>query len=1045
MAVKKLEAPEIKPSEEIAKLIDKARIKLEFAGADSSSVSLSDITSGTDAFMQNLLAAKPSSRKALLKKKRQEIKEKIQDQYEDEKKHIPDKLAQKAMEQLFNVLNAANALLIAPFDGAINFVLVTYNKIVRTTRLLFSKDLKEERKPALTNEWNEQLRNMMVVSPEIADIVALIILIEVLTSAAKTFSNAREASEEQYEDSINKAKAAEELLNQKYLLTSVTITTIIYILSILTPLLAILGASYNSAREFDKEANKKITEAQNNDNSLPVCIDKSETSNSNIVKYATKKINGYSYSYIDTEKEEKTGNAQNVNLSAGNSTTNSPSGNPSSNINEETDICHEDDGIDYMNMCIVDRSGSLGGREMDAYSFGPTRKIIEIGNTSSNFRLFVGNGQEFQPGDKIAEIDNIAIIPEFGGTIEKIENNVIFAKDQEKSTDELIDKVNSLANSETNNIKTKLQSIIEDFSDLSEAENVIREYIPYTIIPKVPLNISVDTKNIQQSKDSIIKQYERHVEKLIDDHKEKIQELGGKDHVSGLANQEKMGELKNEILNEKEKFFQNIFHAWEFYLTENNMNCKTDEKQFFLLGKYLDLYSKIDYDEDKKYEYELLTILTDFISTRSIIESSSVEDAKDSLNELCDEVIRQKWFEKQSYIKQLYAAVTTMKNIGDYNFYMEFEKMFKTDYYNQLNTSDTHPALNSEYKKMYDFLVSLMDANDDVEQPVTEMNADDINAILEGGGKNESKKYDTKKAKIRSQAKEICNRYTIIKNIKDYNHYHEGGGEIRHVDTLEFLTKQTKYEYAVLEKFYLKLKTIYFSKKTLYDDKTYEEFKQAVFVKKPDVYYNNVRYKHYFVTNNPSTETPKYDEKNAQKFKNACQFASSPYTEITIDDYRYWLKYCAYATLVGCMLPFYWPCGLIIAGAPIPLPVIYVPIYFLSGSLSMLFGLGICGLAFWPMIVCINFSVDTKCVIQPINFILDAIKQQGDIIMNLSLNQMHESMQLKLDDLKKKNEDFDKEIQDLEIQIKDKKEEINGNGIIKRRVEEAQEKRNRKK
>lgn len=1044
MAVKKLEAPEIKPSEEIAKLIDRARIKLEFGGADSASIHMSDIMSDTDAFMKNLLATKPSSRKALLKQKRQEAKEKRQDEYENIKKHIPDKIAQKAMEQLFNLLNAANALLIAPFDGPINFVLVEYNKIVRISRLLFSKDLKEDRKEALRNEWNEQLRNMMVVSPEIADIVALIILVEVLVSAVKTFSNAREASEEQYENTIDKAKAAEELLNQKYLLTSVTITTILYILSILSPLLAILGASYNSAREFDKEANKKIAEAQNNDNSMPVSIDSSETSNSRIVKYATKKVNGYSYSYKDTPKSNNTSNSVQISNTANNQQK-AKSQNRASINNDETDICHENDGIDYMDMCIVDRSGSLGGREMDAYSYGPTRKIIEIDDTSSNFTLFVGNNQEFQPGDKIGEINGISIIPEFGGTIEKIEENVIFAKDQEKTTDELIEKVNSLANSETNNIKTKLQSIIEDFSDLSEAENVIREYIPYTIIPKVPLNISVDTRNIKKSKDNILKQYERYVDKLIDDHKEKIQELSGKDHVSALANQEKMGELKNEILNEKEKFFQNIFHAWEFYLTENNLNCETDEKQFFLLGKYLDLYSKIDYDEDKKYEYELLNILTDFISTRSIIESSSVKDATDSLNSLCEDVLRQKWAEKQSYIKQLYAAVTPMKNIGAYNFYMEFEKMFKTDYYVQLNTSDTHPALNSEYKKMYDFLVSLMDANDDVEQPVTEMNADDINAILNGGGKDESKKYDTKKAKIRNQVKEICNRYTIIKNIKDYNHYHEGGGDIRKVDTLEFLTKQTRYEYAVLEKFYIKLKTIYFSKKSLYDEKTYEEFKQAQFIKKPDVYYNNIRYKHYFVTNDSSTETPKYDESNIQKFKNACQYASSPYTEITIDDYRYWLKYCAYATLVGCMLPFYWPCGLIIAGAPVPLPVIYVPIYFLSGGFSMLFGLGICGIAIWPMIVCINFTVNTKCIIQPVNFILDAIKQQGDIIMNISLNQMHESMRLKLDELKKKNADFDKEIQDLEIQIKDKKEEISGNGLIKRRVEEAQEKRNRKK
>lgn len=1028
MATTTLETPVIKPSEEIEKLIDKARIKLNFGSADELSINLSGLAANADSFMREMIATKPSSRKALFKQKRQEIKKTLEEQYEYTKKTIPDKIAQIAMDQLFNLLNAANALLIAPFDEPIIFVLTTYNKIIRISRLLFSKDLKEERKTALRNEWNEQLKNAMGVFPEIADIIALIIMIDTLKSTIKTFSNAKDASEEQYEDVINKAKAAEELLNQEYLLTSVLITTILYILSILTPLLALIGAAFNSAKEFDKETRKKISEAQNNDNSLPVSIDPAKTTNSQIVKYAKENINGYSYSYIENTQAEVPNDS---------ALPNKPSN------NNKDDICHEDNGIDYMNMCIVDRSGKLSEKEMDAYSYGPTREIIEIDKTNSNYTLFVNEKQEFQAGDKIAEIDGISIIPEFGGEIEKIEKNIIFVKDKEKSTDELIDSINSLANSETNNIKTKLQSIIDDFSDLSEAENVIREYIPYTVIPKVPLNISVDTKNAKKTKDNILKQYERHVDALIDKHKEKIQELSGKDHVTALANQEKLNELKDEILNEKEAFFKNIFHAWEFYLTENNMNCKTDEKQFYLLGKYLDLYSKIDYDEDKKYEYELLNILTDFISTRSIIESSNVKEAISSLNDLCDSVLRQKWAEKQSYIKQLYAAVTPIKNMNSYNYYIEFEKMFKTNYYTQLNTSDTHPSLNSEYKKMYDFLVSIMDANDDTEQPVTEMNTDDINSILNGGGKDESKKYDTTKAKIRSQIKEICNRYTIIKNIKDYNHYHEGG-EIRDVNTLEFLTKQTKYEYEILEKFYLKLKTIYFSKKSLYDNKTYEEFKQAQFIKKPDVYYNNIRYKHYFVTNDSSSEKPKYDDKNAQKFNNICQYASSPYTSITIDDYRYWLKYCTYATIVGCALPFYWPCGLIIAGAPIPLPVIYVPIYFLSGGFSMLFGLGICGIAVWPMIVCLNFTVDTKCIIQPVNFILDAIKQQGDIIKNLSMNKLNDSLKLKLDNLKEKNTDFDNEIRDLEIQIKDKKEEITGNGIIKRQVENARKKKKEK-
>ena len=51
------------------------------------------------------------------------------------------------------------------------------------------------------------------------------------------------------------------------------------------------------------------------------------------------------------------------------------------------------------------------------------------------------------------------------------------------------------------------------------------------------------------------------------------------------------------------------------------------------------------------------------------------------------------------------------------------------------------------------------------------------------------------------------------------------------------------------------------------------------------------------------------------------------------------------ATLVNCMIQIYWGTGMNIMGVPIPLPIIYLPIYYMPGSCGVLFGLGICGIA----------------------------------------------------------------------------------------------------
>lgn len=151
------------------------------------------------------------------------------------------------------------------------------------------------------------------------------------------------------------------------------------------------------------------------------------------------------------------------------------------------------------------------------------------------------------------------------------------------------------------------------------------------------------------------------------------------------------------------------------------------------------------------------------------------------------------------------------------------------------------------------------------------------------------------------------------------------------------------------------------------------------------------------------------------------------------------------ATIVHCMLPMYWPCGLLIAGAPLPLPVIYIPIIFIPGSVSMLIGLGICGIAIWPMIVLLNFSIDTNTILAPINAMLDKIREMLLSTETLQKNALHKAIEKQIDDLRKDGQDYDDDLRKIDIEISDLKEQILSNGVAIRRMEEDRKKRRKEK
>lgn len=98
-------------------------------------------------------------------------------------------------------------------------------------------------------------------------------------------------------------------------------------------------------------------------------------------------------------------------------------------------------------------------------------------------------------------------------------------------------------------------------------------------------------------------------------------------------------------------------------------------------------------------------------------------------------------------------------------------------------------------------------------------------------------------------------------------------------------------------------------------------------------------------------------------------------------------------------------------GVPIPLPIIYLPIYYLPGSCGVLFGLGICGIAVWPMIVLVNNTAYDATMLIPINLVIDLVRKKLNDLADKSVGSLKSFAMPFI-------KECDDEIEDIEKQIK---------------------------
>ena len=456
------------------------------------------------------------------------------------------------------------------------------------------------------------------------------------------------------------------------------------------------------------------------------------------------------------------------------------------------------------------------------------------------------------------------------------------------------------------------------------------------------------------------------------------------------------------------------------------------------------------YDDENPYVVELFYHLTTFMQIRSKLEmnSTNIEGLLIKFKTMCDDTIRKYWDDTL------------------YDYYGRLRQMFKFDFYanndNDLIQANIHDKKRvTLYSKVLKYLESLCKYTEPKSQDekFKGMNMDDIikNAqIQDNVTQTTESQFHSKLEKIalffvqlRKIESDIDPKYfkqftsesdyddlfTLKNQIGDSNikgyllSFNNVAGRSVQPDSafeekyLDPFKKLVQKESMVLRKLADKAIKFYIDNdENINSGQMFNEMKEADWGNKTTIFRNGDAYDFYYIT---ADTDKKEDPDNFTFTENGTR------TQYGITDYAYWVKYCCNATIVNCMFPAFWSAGLIIAGAPIYLPIIYMPFTVISGRVTVVIGMGICGICPYPMILFVNLSDTVGSMIPIINTNVDILKALIAKLPTLSVNPIKETIKRlikhqdeRITDLRRKKKDIQNTILNLQSGIKTDKETL---------------------
>lgn len=692
-----------------------------------------------------------------------------------------------------------------------------------------------------------------------------------------------------------------------------------------------------------------------------------------------------------------------------------------------------------------------------------TKGIIVEYDSGYSHKINVQVGSVVSFDQNIGRIHDLPVKSQVRGLVVKKTRDYFIAdyidEMPEINTDELLAKYDN----------KDMKEICDLFETNANVTNFIKDYILETRIPSLANHLRehlLGTVNEVSTK-KYLKKYRKAAKKIQKKFGKKIKKACENKTVEAYGKQSKLHKLKEKIDAYKEEGFNQLLDLYYNYKSLGYCS-KGRIGDYMLYDEYLDLLTdeeRFIYDDKNPYVVRMFKLMCKFIGTRSRIENNleNIPSLIDKFNKLCKSTIRKYWRPRYN------------------DYYTEMKHIFQYEYY----TNDTEQLIEalatdedavSLYSKVYDYLRALCHYTVPESQSIEYTDNIDVKALLKNGVEDKTDRS------MESDLKKIAFNFCLLRNvetsaadesiyntianrsivtafyylhliagilIENYDEDYTGIDPIilaskailrPYLKTLKKMTQSEAYE---LDKLAKEALTWYRKNgKKVDDPHIFDKFKEIPWGVSTRIVYDNEYYDYTFLKyekNDAETMLKKaakepfnFDTQNeSDYYYNTQQYTTSAYGPNT---FLYWLRYLTIATIVNCMLPIYWGTGIIILGAPVILPIIMLPIFVLSGRVTVVFGIGLCGICPMPLILFVNLGNTKGSVLIPLNILADTLKS----VLKQAVNSQQKVITLAyapaIKGLDEKINKYNTELDDIENQIHNLDAFVKNNKAIVRNI-----------
>ena len=738
-----------------------------------------------------------------------------------------------------------------------------------------------------------------------------------------------------------------------------------------------------------------------------------------------------------------------------------------------------------ISLCDPDSSTDLDyvlGTGLFSGIAGPDKFVVEFGSEKPT--ILIKPGQRISVDQTIGYMRGIPVNSKISGIITEVTDRY-FIGIYDKATDNLMSDLGlkdfsdkSLQTLFTDKKESKFDQLNDLLKESSFTNNFIKDYILRFRCADIANNYiqhtSVGVSLAYNNTSRICEIYNEAADNIIDRYNDEMRDICQASSIQSYCENENLMGLKRLLDSTKKKYFDQIL--WQYNNVPSFGYNSGRISDMMLYDEYMDYITSDDfvYDDENPYVVELFYHITTFLQVRSRLElnSSNIAGLISKFNTLCNDNIRKYWDDK------MYDYYGRIKQIFFYDFYADNDKdLIEASIYDKKRVT--------LYSKVLKYLETLCNYTPPMsaEEKYKDMDVNSIinNAQIQDTASEKAMKqlYNNLKKiaiffvqlkKIESEIdpkyfeqfastddyndiftlKEQLGSQNIKEYILSYNNICVSGGDPKVIASaqsaynafeskyLDPFKKMVQSEAKILRKLADKAISFYLDKDPkINSGEIFDQFQEADWSGKSTVFKDNEPHDFFYISE-PTTTTEKMNAPYmngtppSNTDENGYQFGEDTLrTQFGITDFEYWVKYCGIATIVNCMLPMYWPTGLVIAGVPIPLPIIYIPFVVIKGRVTVVIGLGICGICPLPMLLFVNFGDIPGSLIPALNIAVDTIKAMVSMIPSISvkpiketIKQMIEAQDKKINDLKEKKSEIKMNIQNLQAGVQTDKETL---------------------